>query len=170
MLLLPLRRSEAAGLLWSKVLPDRIRISGSRTKNHEAHELPRPPAALSILEGRKRVGVGKLVFATSGGAMHANWDRLLTRIRKAIGEDGLDRPDQFRLHDTRRAFVSHLAGQFDEHALDQCLGHGRSGVGGIYQRSQRWPDRVKACNTWSEMITGIDALTNVVSFARRDVG
>jgi integrase len=170
MLLLPLRRSEAAGLLRSEVLPDRVRIGARRTKNGEAHELPLSAPALAILEARKRVASGKLVFASSTGVAYQNWDRLIARIRKAIGEDGLDRSDQFSLHDIRRAFVSHLAGQFDENALDQCLGHVRSGVAGVYQRSQRWPDRIRACNAWSDLITGTEPASNVVSFAHRDVG
>jgi hypothetical protein len=52
-----------------------------------------------------------------------NWDRPLARIRVAIGEDKNDRGSRTTIHDTRRAFVSHLAGSFDVYLLDQCLGH-----------------------------------------------
>jgi integrase len=158
MLFMPVRRSEASGLLWSEVDFDqgRIRIQASRTKNGHAHELPLSPPARAILEARKLVAAGNLVFATSGGGPYTNWDRLLTRIRKAIGEDGKDRDNQFSLHDIRRAFVSHLAGQFDIDALDQCLGHVRGGVAGVYQRSQRWPERERALNAWAALITGIE--------------
>jgi integrase len=168
MLLMPLRRSEVAGLKWSEVDFDqgRVRIGADRTKNGEPHELPLPPAALAILGARKLVP-NNLVFATPEGRTYKNWNRLLTRIRKAIGEGDADRDNQFNLHDTRRAFVSHLAGQFDADALDQCLGHRRAGVAGIYQRSARWPERVAALNLYAALIAGAELERNVLPFARR---
>ena len=167
MLLMPLRRSEAAGLLWSEVDfgQGRICIGADRTKNGEPHELPLSSAARAILEARK--AIGPLVFAAPTGVTYKNWDRLLTRIRKAIGEGGLDRSSQFSLHDTRRAFVSHLAGQFDVDALDQCLGHVRAGVKGVYQRSARWPERVAALNVYAALITGIGSGSNIARLPRR---
>jgi integrase len=168
MMLLPLRRSEASGLLWSEVDFDqgRVRSSANRTKNGEAHELPLSSPALAILEARKRVAAGNLVFASSTGVAYQNWDRLIARIRVRIGEDKNDRNSRFSWHDLRRAFVSHLADQFDIDALDQCLGHVRGGVAGVYQRSRRWPDRVRALNAWAALITGAEPDSNVVTFAR----
>ena len=55
LLLVPLRRDEAAGLCWSEVDLDRKRIliAGDRMKNGEAHELPLAKPALAILTARK---------------------------------------------------------------------------------------------------------------------
>ena len=75
--------------------------------------------------------------------------------------------DNFRLHDIRRGFVSHLAGAFDIDALDQCLSHTRKGVTGVYQRSLRWPDREGALNAWADLILDTKSPGNVVPFARR---
>jgi integrase len=164
LILVPLRRNEASGLRWSEVDFDqgRIRIAANRMKAREAHELPLSPPAHAILEARRATATGELVFPFADSAPFANWARLLNRIRKQVSGS-----DEFRLHDIRRGFVSHLAGRFDIDALDQCLAHVRGGVSGVYQRSQRWPDRERALNAWAHLITGVEADGAVVPFARR---
>ncbi len=168
LLLLPLRRTEAAGLRWSEVDFDqgRIRIAADRIKKSAA-QLPLSPAARAILEARKATATGDLVFPTAAGGMFVNWDRTLARIRVAIGEDKSDRASRTSIHDTRRAFVSHLAGSFDIDLLDQCLGHTRRGVLGVYQRSARWPERVRALNAWSDLILGVVEDSNIVPIRAR---
>jgi integrase len=167
LLLLPLRRNEASGLRWSEVDlgQGRVRLSASRTKKSATHELPLSPPARAILEARKATATGDLVFPSSKGTPYANWDALLARIRAKIGEGKVSRDDRFSLHDIRRAFVSHLAGQFDVDALDQCLGHRRAGVAGVYQRSARWPERIAALNAYAALITGVEPDCNVILLA-----
>jgi integrase len=169
LVLVPLRRNEASGLRWSEVdlSQGRIRIAGHRMKAREAHELPLSAPARAILEARKAGATNDLVFATSAGAAFLNWDRLLSRVRKTIGEDKSDRDERVSIHDFRRAFVSHLAGQFDIDLLDQCLAHTRRGVLGVYQRSARWPERVRALNAWADLILDAAEERNIVPFARR---
>jgi integrase len=170
MLLMPLRRNEASGLRWSEVDFDqgRIRIAAARMKARKAHELPLSPAAYAILEGRKATGA--LVFPNSNGAPFASWTALLARIRRAIGEAKTTRAERFSLHDTRRSFVSHLADTFDVDALDQIIAHKRTGVAGVYQRSIRWPARVKALDSWASYITSEAEPSEVLPFARRANG
>jgi integrase len=170
LLLLPLRRNEASGLRWSEVDFDqgRIRVAANRTKGGKrAQELPLSPPAVAILERRTATAVNDLVFPSADGKPFTNWDRLITRIRRRIGEDKKDRAARASIHDFRRAFVSHLAGRSDVDLLDQCLGHTRRGVLGVYQRSARWPERVAALNAWADLILGVIEDRNVVSFARR---
>jgi integrase len=164
MLLVPLRRNEAGGLAWREVdfVQGRIRIAAHRMKAREAHELPLSPPARAILEARKLIATGDLVFPSANGTPHMNWDKLLTRIRARIGEDKSAKDDRFSLHDLRRAFVSHLAEDFDVDALDQVLAHKRTGVAAIYQRSKRWPERVRALNAWADLILNVEADSNVV--------
>jgi integrase len=176
LLLMPLRRNEASGLRWTEEVDfgqGRIRIAADRMKAREAHELPLSPPALAILEARKAVATNDLVFPSNDGAPFTNWTRLLTRIRKRIGEVNTDRAARVSIHDFRRAFVSHLAGSFDIDLLDQCLGHTRRGVLGVYQRSARWPERVKALNAWADLILDVVEVVedrNVLPFARRNNG
>ena len=170
LVLMPLRRNEVSGLRWSEVREDRICIGAHRMKARRQHELPLSPPAKAILERRKSCATHDLVFPTGAGKPYCDWSRLLARIRKAIGEDGKGRDDRFSPHDIRRAFVSHLAGYFDVDALDQCLAHVRGGILGTYQKSSRWPDRVRAINTWAELIQPSELVGEVVPFARRADG
>jgi integrase len=174
MLLVPLRRNEASGLRWREVDFDqnRIRIAAHRMKAREAHELPLSAQARAILEARKAQAAGDFVFPNSKGAPRTNWTQLLARIRKRIDEGNASRAERFSLHDLRRSFVSLLAEDFDVDALDQVLAHKRSGVAAIYQRSKRWPERVRALDAWAALVTG-EAVSdeaipaNVLPFARR---
>ena len=164
LLLVPLRRREAAGLRWSEVdlAQGRIRIAAERMKAREAHELPLSAPARANLEARRAIAAGELVFPTGAGAAFANWPALVSRIRRAIGEDKVGRADRFTLHDLRRSFVSNLAESFDVDALDQCLAHKRAGVAAIYQRSKRWPERLRALDAWADIIMGAEPDSNVV--------
>lgn len=165
LLLVPLRRDEAAGLRWDEVdlAAGRIRIAGDRMKNREAHELPLSLAALAILEALK--AEGELVFPTSAGKPFDGWTRLLRRIRKRLGQGEAPKAQRFSLHDVRRAFVSHLAEHgFDVDALDQVLGHSRKGVLAIYQHATRMRERARALEAWAGLIAGEEASSNVVAF------
>lgn len=159
LLLVPLRRDEAAGLCWSEVdlRLGRIRIAADRMKNREAHELPLSKPALALLDGRR--SSAKLVFPSSGDKPYDSWGRLARRIRQRIGHAYAG---GFTFHDVRRAFVSALAERgFDVDLLDQCLSHTRKGVFGIYQRASRMADRERALSTWANLVTGEEA-RNVV--------
>jgi integrase len=170
LLLLPLRRNEASGLTWREVDLEqgRIRIAARRMKAGELHELPLSPPALAILKALKAGGTSDLVFPSSEGKPFVNWVRLLARIRGKIGEGAAGKADRFSLHDIRRAFVTAMAERgFDVDLLDQCLSHTRKGVLGVYQRAFRMADRKRALDTWAALITGAEADSTIVPFARR---
>jgi integrase len=168
-LLVPLRREEAAGLRWTEVDLDqgRIRISAERMKNRTVHELPLSEPALDILRSRQANG-GELVFATAEGAVFASWSRLLSRIRQRIGQANVAKSEMFGFHDVRRSFVSILAERgLDVDLLDQCLSHSRKGVLGVYQRSARMSDRAAALKLWAALLLDETPNTNVLPFAQR---
>jgi integrase len=162
LLLVPLRCSEAAGLLGSEVNLDkgRILIGAERMKNGQPHELPLSPQAVAILKSRKPDA--GLVFPSRAGTAHEGWNRIATRIRKRIGHADTPKDQAFTFHDTRRAFVSHLAGQFDVDLLDQCLSHTRKGVLGVYQRASRMAERAAAMNTWAFLLLEDETFSKVV--------
>jgi integrase len=163
-LLVPLRRDEITSLIWSEVdlAQKRIRI---RMKTHEVHELPLSAPALAILEARKATTKGELVFPNADGKPYSGFHTLLTRIRARIGKSGAPKALRFSWHDIRRAFVSHLAERgYDVDLLDQCLGHSRRGVFGIYQRASRMAERGQAMETWGDLIAGEGESQNVVAF------
>ena len=157
LLLVPLRRDEAVGLAWNDVDLQlrRIRIPAHRAKTREAHELPLSEPAMAMLEARKLAAKGELVFPSPNGGPYTGSDHLLTRIRARIGHANTKRAERFSFHDIRRSFVSHLAERgYDVDLLDQCLGHSRKGVFGIYQRASRMAERGRAMEAWAGLVTG----------------
>jgi integrase len=175
LLLTPLRRDEAAGLLWSEVDLDkgRILIGADRMKNDVAHELPLSPRALAILASRKNArdrdkGHGKtrrvgLVFGSGADKPFDGWNRLATRIRSEIGQADTPRDQAFTFHDVRRGFVSLLAERrYDVDLLDQCLSHTRKGVLGVYQRASRMAERSAAMDAWASFLLEEPTSDNVV--------
>jgi integrase len=141
----------------------RVRI---RMKTHQIHELPLSDPALAILEARKTTAKGELVFPNADGKPYNGFHTLLTRIRARIGHADTKKAERFTFHDVRRAFVSHLAERgFDVDLLDQCLGHSRKGVFGIYQRASRMAERSRALEAWASLVTGAEAAAGkVVAF------
>jgi integrase len=169
LLLVPLRRGEAAGLRWVEVDLDlgRIRISAERMKSRTVHELALSEPALAILRSRKANG-GALVFPTAEGTPFDSWTRLCGRIRKRIGQAGAGKSDAFAFHDVRRSFVSILAEHgLDVDLLDQVLSHGRKGVLGVYQRASRMNDRAAALRAWASLLLDEAQPSNVAPFPRR---
>jgi integrase len=178
LLLVPLRRDEAAGLSWSEVDLDRKRIvvDGGRMKNGESHELPLAEQAFAILAARRPANMkrGDLVFPSGEGKPFDGWNRLLTRIRKALEQGDAARDARFNVHDIRRAFASHLPERFDENLLDLMLAHrpaSRSGSGAAYQKAKRLNERPAVMAAWAAMVTEKDAEpANVVPLTLRAAG
>jgi integrase len=172
LLLVPLRREEAQGLLWSEVRlgEKRIDILAERTRARRPHSLPLSEPALAILSERALCpGANDRVFAPPSGAKTINWGFWVTRVRLALDEDHLDRARRFNLHDLRRSFVSHLAERgLDLDLLDQCLSHSRKGVFGVYQRATRWREKESAMAAWAKLVAPSGARDNVVPIRARD--
>jgi integrase len=170
LLLFPLRREEAQGLLWSEVNLDekRIDIYAERTKGRRPHSLPLSEPAFAILAERASRRVSDRVFAPPSGSKTINWDYWVTRVRVALDEDHLERSHRFNLHDIRRSFVSALAERgFDVDLLDQCLSHSRKGVFGVYQRWSRWREKEAAMAAWAELIAPSKPRNKVVPIRAR---
>ena len=189
LLLTPLRIGEAGGLRWAEVDLTRgwIRIGGARMKNGEPHELPLSEPALTILKARERYPGARnsrartggsasdremerdheknsLVFPTpKAGEALQSWTRLTARVRRAIGHDALPADRQFRWHDIRRSFVTHLAEEFDEAALDAMLAHRRKGVAGVYQKQKYLNRRPAIIARWADMLTGVARAVTALS-------
>lgn len=155
-IVVPCRRGEARKLEWSHIDLDAAvwRQPGHMTKNREAHRLHLHPLALGILRERHAATGGKgLVFPApkSKGAVDTFTD-LKSELVAGTGIDG------WVPHDFRRSFASALAeAGIPESVCDAMLNHRqaatRGGVLGVYQRSSRWPEQVKAMDLWGRMLT-----------------
>ena len=154
---IPCRRGEASRLDWSHLdlKGETWSQLGSMTKNGEPHRLHLHLLAIEILKTRHKAA-GKpqtgLVFPAprSGKPVDTFSD---------IGEALIDASGirAWRWHDFRRSFASVLGEKgLPEPVLDACLNHRqsatRSGVLGVYQRAQRWPEQMAAMKAWGEAL------------------
>jgi integrase len=153
--LVPCRRQEAARMEFEDIDFHRCewRAPGSKTKNGKVHTLPLPKAVMEILGRRRNEGTGHgLVFpGPNDGKVFSGWSRLLWRLREA------SKVEDFGFHAVRRGFVTALANHgFDPDLLDGMLNHSasetRSGVKGVYNRSERLQDRSRAMIAWAELV------------------
>jgi integrase len=96
MLLVPLRRNEAAGLRWREVDLDQghLCVAADRMKSREVHQLPLSKAALAILKER-RAYPGVVVFPAADDKPFVGWTRLIGRIRKRIGQGEARKKEAF---------------------------------------------------------------------------
>jgi integrase len=169
--LTPLRRDEIAKLTWGEVdISERkLKLPAGRMKNRLPHDMPLSEAAFEILvtrRGDKDRKATDLVFGSSEGRAYSGWTRLLARIRTAIGQGEAGRDARFSLHDIRRAFSTHLGDRgHDEIALDLAIAHKRTGVHGVYQKADRWRDRVTAMQAWAVLVLDHEPDSNVVPFS-----
>ena len=155
----PCRRGEAANLRWKDVnLNAGIWTQpGRQTKNGEEHRFYLPGLALSILKRRYADAInptdGFVFPAPKSGKAIANFGK----IKRAI-DKGLNSALHWRIHDHRRSFVTALAeAGANEAVLDSILNHKqaatRSGVLGVYQKAQRWPEQIEAMVKWHSILT-----------------
>lgn len=127
-------------------LGPRLEVPGSVYKTGRMFLTPLCPLAVELL--------GVPLGVRSGA-----WSREKRRLDRKVGlmePSGLGSPSvpAFCLHDLRRSFATHAAelGLGDPDLIGLCLGHQRPGVRGIYNRSTRWPERVRLAARWSDVL------------------
>jgi hypothetical protein len=161
------------------------------TKNRDPHRLHLPALALEARRTAHAVAQAKgdrqqaarimaagaprsgLVFPApvSGGVVDTFSD-IKSALVQATGP--LDGDEEavalvgWTWHDFRRSFASALGeAGVSEAVADAVLNHRqaatRGGVLGVYQRSSRWPEQVKAMELWGRMVT--DALAGAARCA-----
>jgi len=153
------RREEVGGMLWGE-LADRDgkrdgkwRVPGSRTKNHEDHELTLPPLAWSIIDNTSCREFKGHVFG-NGSRGYANWSLAKTALdqRCKIAEP-------WRLHDLRRTVATRMADiGIQPHIIEAVLNHvsgHKAGVAGVYNRSAYTRDVKHALDIWADHVASI---------------
>lgn len=154
------RREEVAAMTWEEVDLDGAawRISGQRTKNARAHEIPLTQPALKILGGRRRCDGRALVFGSRGP--FSGWSKAKTsldaRISAVLGGRALA---AWRLHDIRRTVATRLSDlgvlpHVVEAILNHASGH-KAGVAGIYNRSAYAAEKSAALTLWASHVMAL---------------
>jgi hypothetical protein len=140
------RRSEMARLTRSMILPDRIALPATHTKQGRSHEIPITPELRAILDACPPVP-SQLVFPSwKTGRVLSGWKTYLRDLRRTAGVD-------FTLHDLRRTMRSGLSALgVDKDVAELAIGHQREELIRLYDKSERWPLRVKAAELWAEHV------------------
>lgn len=157
LMVLPVRRGEAARMAWQDV--DLTRgiwtLPGAITKNGDPHRLALPPLVLKPLRARHRdqgEPARGFVFASSRTAGEiSGWSKIKTELATAAGFSA------WTWHDFRRSFASIMAERgIAEPVADAMLNHRQSatrgGVMGVYQQSKRWPEQEAAMRAWGSAL------------------
>ena len=115
-------------------------IPGERTKNHRAHTLALPPAAIRIVRSQADMrfaarGEREHLFGVRSGRGYAAWDHGKAELDRRL--NGTVKP--WRLHDIRRTVATKMADTgVEPHIIEQVLNHQsghKAGPAGIYNRS-----------------------------------
>lgn len=151
------RRGDVAGMEWSEINFEKKRwsISGAKTKNGRPHIVHLSDATVAVLWSLRddhKTATG-LVFSTTGTTPVSGFGRLKERI------DWLSGVSDWRLHDIRTAFATHMAeAEIDESVVDRVLNHvasasSASTVARVYNRAERLSARAATLDHWAVVIT-----------------
>jgi integrase len=162
LILLGSRRSEVGGIRWGELDLDAgtWTLPAERSKNHRAHMITLPPAAL------------KIVRAAADLCFHQHDDRdCLFGARAAYGftawahdKAALDQRlsgavKPWRLHDLRRTVATRMADiGIQPYAIEATLNHysgHRAGVAGVYNRSPYEREAKAALIRWSKHVLAL---------------
>jgi integrase len=158
------RAGEIGGLRWSEVDLDKnvILLPASRTKNGHSHVVPLSGPMRNILAAQpRRINpdgkVRDLIFGFGSGPF-SGWSSakktLDARIAAATGKPLAP----WRVHDLRRSFATHAAELgVRSDVIELCLNHrtGRSGIIGVYNKSDLMPERRTAFDRFAEWLTSV---------------
>ena len=104
-------------------------------------------------EGVERRDDVYLLFTTNGTAKISGWSKIKRHI------DVLSGVSDWRVHDLRRSFATHLVelGIAPPHVVEILIGHKsghKSGVAGVYNRALHVAERTVALEKWATIIAG----------------
>lgn len=166
------RRNEIFGLTCAEVnqVERHLELSSDRMKNGRPHIVPVGDLAWSVVERRLSQVTSIHLFPSSReGVIPRNmsgFSKSQGRIREAVAklaaEEGCQVP-HWTFHDIRRTFSSH-ANSIRDHAgnrliakdhIERVLSHAISGVEGIYDRNDYYPEKRRALQAWEKRLSEI---------------
>jgi integrase len=139
------RRAEIAEMKWSEINGNAIKLSGSRAKNAEAHDIPLSEQALEVLLKIPRVVGSEFVFGKplKGGA----WSNAKIKLSATTIQP-------WRIHDLRRTVSTGMNELGTEpHIVEAVLGHTVKGVAGVYNRAKYAAAKRAALEAWGAHVS-----------------
>ena len=156
LVLLGSRRQEVGGMRWSELDLDAgtWTLPGERSKNHRAHTISLPAAALTIINSVPRTSRDHL-FGDHAGTGFTGWSNVKVEFDRRLG--GSVKP--WRIHDLRRSAATKMADiGIEPHTIEAALNHysgHRRGIGGIYNRSHYEGAVAIALERWADHVDGL---------------
>jgi integrase len=162
------RREEVLDLTWGELDLDAAlwTVPAARMKMRDEHRVPLLPAALDLLRGLQRHGVGELVFQGSKpgqGLGNMALAKVMDRIDAKTAEGVRAVPHGFRSSFETWAGET---GKADDVTISLATAHvsGRSKTKRAYDRGDRLDSRRTLMAQWADYLEGVEADGNVVSF------
>lgn len=161
LLLTGARLREVAEARWEDIdfASKRIVVSGERSKNRVAHEIPLSDTALKIIESLPRVSDGRssnFVLTTTGRTPVSGFSRAKEQIDAAIFEIIGSAPEPWVIHDLRRTAASGMAGLgIAPHIVEAVLNHKSGtikGVAAVYNRYSYNVEKRDALDRWARHV------------------
>jgi integrase len=156
LILLGSRRAEVGGMRWSELDLDAgmWTLPAGRSKNHRAHAIALPAAAIELIKSVPRSSRDHL-FGDRAGRGFTSW----SRGRQDLDQHLIGKVKPWRIHDIRRTVATGMADVgIEPHHIEACLGHysgHRRGVAGIYNRSSYERPIKAALQRWSEHVAAL---------------
>ena len=151
------RRSEIGGLRHTEVdlINETLTIPALRSKNKNPLVVPLSSLAREVYEAIPRKPGRDLVFEGNDNGF-IEWHRPKLELDARAGDGVLP----YRLHDLRRTFATGLGKHCHvlPHVIECLLGHRggfKSGVAGVYNRSDYMPEMRTAAELWADRIRAL---------------
>jgi integrase len=153
------RKSEAAEARWREFdLPGKLwTIPAERFKSDNIHVVPLTADMLAILEGLPRFKAGDHLFSTTWGRKPVNgFSKGAARLTRLMREElrGAELPP-FVIHDIRRTVRSRLSALVPQVVAEQVIGHGRKGLGRVYDQYEYADEVRNALGLWGAKLRAI---------------
>jgi integrase len=156
LILLGARRQEIGGMAWSEFDLDSPQPSWTlpkeRSKNGKAHTLPLLPTAERIIRSVPKLVSRDHLFGARADYGFSSWPQGKAALDERLG----DTVKPWVVHDTRRSVATGMADiGVAPHVIEHILNHQsgqRSGVAGIYNRSNYQRETRMALAQWEDHI------------------
>jgi integrase len=179
------RREEIAAARWRELDQHKmvLTIPPERFKSDAEHLMPLSSSAAELVQSLPRFGEGDHMFTTTMGAKAINgWSKakeeidrhMLHTLQEIASERGDDtgelKLEPWVLHDLRHTIRTRMAElRVPENVAETIIGHGKKGMGRVYDQHHYEPEMREALEAWAEMLRGIviGASPKVIPMERR---
>ena len=162
------RRNEVAGMTWGELDLDKKlwTLSGGRTKNDEAHEVPLSDPSLAVIASLPRIKSDKgYLFTTNGNTHVSGYSRAKAIIDKAMldiarEERGQDiKIERWTFHDLRHTAVSGMARLgINLSVIEKVVNHisgSFAGIVKVYQHHSFADEKRNALEAWGKFVVSL---------------